>query len=65
MVSLSAIATLVASEESSILPPFVYALIAFLVFLSLAFVVWSFRDVANRHTNTRSRSNHGGGTEHH
>jgi heme/copper-type cytochrome/quinol oxidase subunit 2 len=31
------------------MPTFVYGLIALVVFGSLAAVVWSYRDVANRH----------------
>ncbi|MGA1838637.1 hypothetical protein VD659_17095 [Herbiconiux sp. 11R-BC] len=30
-------------------PPIVFGLIAAVVFLALALVVWSYRDVANRH----------------
>jgi len=32
------------------IPAWAYAAIAAIVFLFLAFVVWSFRDVANRHS---------------
>ncbi|MFP7760694.1 hypothetical protein [Marisediminicola sp. LYQ134] len=31
-------------------PPVVFALIAAVVFAALGFVVWSFRDAANRHS---------------
>lgn len=31
-------------------PPYVFAVIVFAVFTFLGFVVWSFRDVANRHS---------------
>jgi len=41
-----------AAEESHELPmsPYGYAAIAFAVFLVLGVVVWSYRDVANRHS---------------
>jgi hypothetical protein len=39
--------------------PFVVAGIAFVVFLTLGFVTWSYRDVANRH------SDRTGGTDSH
>lgn len=32
-----------------IMPNWAFPLVAFITFLTLAFVVWSFRDVANRH----------------
>jgi protein-S-isoprenylcysteine O-methyltransferase Ste14 len=32
------------------LPTWGYGLIALIVFIALGFVVWSFRDVANRHS---------------
>ena len=54
-------AILVRSEELAplILPPLVFAGIAFAVFLVLAFVSWSFRDVANRHSDKTGGSAHG------
>ena len=42
-----------AVEEAKIalfFPAWVFPLIAVAVFVSLGFVVWSFRDVANRHS---------------
>ena len=49
---------LAATEEPAplILPNWAFALIAFLVFLTLAFISWSFRDVANRHSDKTSGS---------
>lgn len=32
------------------LPPIVFGLIAFAVFIAVTLVFWSFRDVANRHS---------------
>ena len=32
------------------LPPIVFGIIALVVFVSVALVFWSFRDVANRHS---------------
>lgn len=37
-------------------PPLVFALIAAAVFVALGFVIWSFRDVANRHSHKTSGS---------
>jgi len=48
---------LVLSEEELaplIMPPLAFAAIAAVVFLALAIVVWSYRDVSNRHTKTPS-----------
>jgi len=53
------------TEEGTAFPPIVYALIAAAIFIALAFVAWSFRDAANRHTNTASRSGAGNGHGHH
>lgn len=39
-----------------ILPNWLFAVIAFAVFVTLAFVSWSFRDVANRHSDKTSRT---------
>lgn len=43
---------LVAEEATVALvfPAWVFPLIAALVFVALGFIVWSFRDVANRHS---------------
>jgi heme/copper-type cytochrome/quinol oxidase subunit 2 len=54
----------VGQEESTLLSPFVYAGIAAAVLIALAFVVWSYRDAANRHTNTRSRVGNQGSGHH-
>ena len=48
-----------AAEEAAIVYPFptvVFGLIAFGVFIVLALVTWSFRDVANRHEHKASDS---------
>lgn len=45
-----------------IMPPLAFAAIAVVVFVALAVVSWSFRDVANRHTENPNGSNsHGAG----
>ncbi len=45
-------------------PPVVFALIAAIVFVVLAFVMWSYRDVANRHSHkTNGPTAHG--SDHH
>lgn len=45
------------------LPPFVYGLIAIAVFTALQFVLWSYRNVSNRHTHagTPEEGLHAGG----
>jgi hypothetical protein len=46
------------------MPPLAFAGIAVAVFLLLGFVTWSFRDVANRHSNKTAKSgdaHHGAG----
>ncbi|MET4780597.1 uncharacterized membrane-anchored protein YhcB (DUF1043 family) [Glaciihabitans sp. UYNi722] len=48
-----------------IFPNWVFPLIAVLVFLVLGFVVWSFRDVANRHSHKTDRSAASGHTTDH
>ena len=40
-------------------PTIVFGAIAFGIFLTLAAVVWSYRDVANRHEHKGKDSNHG------
>jgi len=51
------------SQESVLpFPPYVFAITAAAVFIFLAFVVWSFRDVANRHSQrTGGNGGHGAG----
>ena len=46
-------AVLAETEELAplIMPPLAFAAIAAVIFLALLFVSWSFRDVANRHSN--------------
>lgn len=58
-------AIIFAESEVSVLPfpPLVFALVAAAIFIALAFVIWSFRDVANRHSHKTSGSA-GHGTEH-
>ncbi|MHB1171720.1 MAG: hypothetical protein ACYCZY_04360 [Lacisediminihabitans sp.] len=53
-----------AAETHLIAPTWVFPILAAAVFISLGFVIWSFRDVANRHSQkfTRARTD---GTEHH
>ncbi len=61
------IATLLTETEELaplIFPAPVFALIAVVVFAALGFVTWSFRDVANRHSNKTSKAgndSHGAG----
>jgi hypothetical protein len=63
---MSLLATLVTETEELaplIMPPLAFAGIAVAVFLLLGFVTWSFRDVANRHSNKTAKSgdSHGAG----
>ena len=41
-----------------LMPPIVFAAIAVAIFTLLGFVTWSFRDVANRHSNKSSKAGH-------
>jgi hypothetical protein len=41
-----------------IMPPLAFAGIAVAVFAALGFVVWSYRDVANRHANKTAKGGH-------
>jgi uncharacterized membrane protein len=47
-----------------IAPPWVFALIAAVIFITLAFVSWSYRDVAHRH-NDKTRTDDAPGHGHH
>ena len=55
-----------AVEGANVLPfpPVVFALIAAAVFLALGFVVWSYRDVANRHSDKVRRAAGRGSDDH-
>ena len=61
------IATLIAETEELaplLMPPIAFSGIAVVLFLALGFVTWSFRDVANRHSNKTSKAgadSHGAG----
>ncbi|QEO09739.1 hypothetical protein [Protaetiibacter larvae] len=47
------LSTLLAAEEELaplIAPPIVFAAVAAAIFIVLGFVTWSYRDVANRHS---------------
>jgi hypothetical protein len=56
------LAAVVAEHEEElaplIAPPIVFAGIAAAIFVVLAFVTWSFRDVANRHSDKTSATDH-------
>ncbi|CAN5391574.1 hypothetical protein BH10ACT4_BH10ACT4_09740 [soil metagenome] len=57
-----------AAEEAKIplfFPAWVFPLIAVAVFVSLGFIVWSFRDVANRHSQKTGGSAASGHTTDH
>jgi heme/copper-type cytochrome/quinol oxidase subunit 2 len=57
-----------AAEEAKIalfFPAWVFPLIAVAVFVALGFVVWSFRDVANRHSQKTGGSAASGHTTDH
>ena len=67
--SLLEIVVALPGAEADVLPfpPFVFAAIAATVFLVLGFVMWSFRDAANRHSHKSTGSAHDAGhtTDHH
>lgn len=48
-----------ATETTLATPTWIYPVVAATIFAALGFIMWSFRDVANRHTN------HAPGTDHH
>lgn len=55
--------SILASGEAVVelpIPAFFFGVIAMVVFLALAVVTWSYRDVANRHDHKTS-----GGSDHH
>jgi hypothetical protein len=61
---MSLIATAVAATEELaplFLPPLVFAAIGVVFFVLVGFMSWSFRDVANRHSNKTSNKSHGAG----
>ncbi len=61
---MSLLATAAAATEELaplFLPPLVFAAIGVGFFVVVAFVSWSFRDVANRHSNKTSNKSHGTG----
>ena len=55
------------AQEIGGVPTIVFGAIALFVFVALGFVVWSFRDVANRHATKAEayRAAHGGGHDGH
>jgi hypothetical protein len=58
---LSLAAALAIHEEElapMIAPPEVFAGVAAVIFIILAFVTWSFRDVANRHSDKTANTDH-------
>jgi hypothetical protein len=55
LLTLLALARLAAREEELaplLMPPIAFAAVAASIFILLALVSWSFRDVANRHSDT-------------
>jgi hypothetical protein len=62
---MSLLATVLTQTEELaplLMPPLAFAGIAVAVFITLAFVTWSFRDVANRHSEKTSKADsHGAG----
>jgi len=63
--SVHAIALAVETAEASLpFPALVFAAIAAVAFLALGVVVWSFRDVANRHSQ-KTNGSAGHGSDHH
>jgi hypothetical protein len=63
---LSAIVLAAAEAPATLIfPNWVFPLIAVLVFVALGVVVWSFRDVANRHSHKSNKSAASGHTTDH
>jgi len=63
------LSTLLAETEEELAPliaePWVFAAIAAAVFIALALVTWSYRDVAHRHNDKTTGDSHGHGHDHH
>ena len=63
--SVHALALVVETAEASLpFPALIFAAIAAVAFLALGVVVWSFRDVANRHSQ-KTGGQTGHGADHH
>jgi hypothetical protein len=58
--SLSSLAAAAETAPDPVLP-FIIAGVAFLVFLTLGVVAWSYRDVANRHSHKVGNDSHSSG----
>jgi ABC-type arginine transport system permease subunit len=60
---MSLIAVLAQTEELAplVLPPLAFAGIAAAIFITLAIISWSYRDVANRHSDKTSGRDHSAG----
>ena len=58
MLSVPAALIAVLEEAPLIAPTWVFAVIAASVFILLAIITWSFRDVANRHSDKTSATDH-------
>ena len=63
---MSLLVTLVTETEELaplIMPPVAFAGVAIGIFVLIGFITWSFRDVANRHSNKTAKSgdSHGAG----
>ena len=54
MISLLASEGAIVFEQELPIPAILFGVIAMTAFLSLAFVTWSYRDVANRHSHKAS-----------
>jgi choline-glycine betaine transporter len=67
MVAVSMVADLVAEAHHNTLPmpAFMFGVVAAAVFAILGFVMFSYRDVANRHTRSRSAAARPGGSDPH
>jgi hypothetical protein len=68
MILLSSVLT-EAAKHPTWLPPLVFPIIAFLIFLFLGVVTWTYRDVANRHApkaaaKANADSEHGSPSQH-
>jgi len=65
MTLLSVLAETEAGHVELPIPAFFFGLIAFVVFVALAIVTWSYRDVAHRHRNKWSSAPDHHGADHH
>ncbi|MCU1549712.1 MAG: hypothetical protein JWR36_272 [Glaciihabitans sp.] len=67
MFLLASVLTVTEATHPLLLPNYGFAAVAFIIFLFLGIVTWSYRDVANRHANkaaAKARNDHSHDADH-